>query len=62
MKKTYISPALRTIELGSENAILNDSTRSSVGVNTTQTGSSLKSKKSGSPIWDNNLWGTADKD
>ncbi len=63
MKKTYIAPTLHSVELGMETPML---TAGSGWKNsdsaTEKTPFSGQNKNNGSAIWNNDLWGTADKD
>ncbi len=63
MKKTYIAPVLRSVELGAEASMMQTASKWGQADSSVQRDAfSSKNKNSGSPIWDNNLWGTADKD
>ncbi len=59
MKKTYIAPALHTMELGTE---LLTTIACSAGRTTGGFKSAENENVSNESIWDNNTWGAADED
>lgn len=60
MKKTYIAPSLRSVELGAETTMLTTTSGWKNSDSATQK-NPFSSKNQNNGIWDNDLWGTVDK-
>ena len=61
MKKTYIAPSLRSVELGVETTMLTAASNGWKNADSATQKDPFSSKNQNNGIWDNNLWGTVDK-